>query len=904
MEKHSQVARQQFQILLERANKRFGKLRELQTRGDHSWPAAQSLFHKTFESFSRLWQFQLNNRSALLETGLQRAELGSIANKIGQLYYNYYLRSGDTNALLESYTFYDAVHTRQYFASTTGFTPDPAAAAQQMRFYARFVVVCLFLHRREEAMQLLQELQASVSSYMLQYSSPDVQEWQLVVNEVAAVMEADQFAMPLPRSPGSLEVPYTPPLRCRLTDPAAACAPHLPRLREAIFVSYRPRQVKVAELPLELFRMAQALEWQRPAPQLPPQQHVLAASGSETLGKPPSTGGAAVPVLQGKGATPLRDTAAEENGGARPSASSSLGLKAPNQASHKPGGAEGIGGGGGRSAAAGSVRPQPSAAEPTVVASQPQRHMPPQQQQQQQQAGPSVRAAPGAVAGPAGRSPPRQLLHRPSAQRLLTALLAVTAGMEQTAADEQFVLLYISADAAPEQLPLGALAGAGAGAGASGGAAAAFGAFGNPATSDADAGPSQGLAPDGVAVAAPRRLLLCPPPHHSPSSFPKQALLSNLSQARQFQLQTPPAATAAATPQQSGSSKCSGLATPSGTTPKVDEAVAVPRLNPMGASSKVGGAVCGGSAVGATATAAAAADGLLSPDELLSVTRRRLLLVLDSDMGGDFARLQGRELGFPLLCIAAPPWQALTSGPDTCPGKGQAGGVSAGPGIGPAGPSDSGRYGSLTAQALTCPAQALCALVGQTDPQSEALQRLQEVLDDTLLQLGQRMAEQLAAATQGSLAPVPSPPPAGALAAQGSDSRTGTELADMNRADPSPGSGDNACPAPATAGASSSCSAALTSSPPPSSSSSSSPPSFAAWAPVFADCLTRRLLLHFALYRACVHMHPRRNCNPAMVPKCFPPLPPAADATSDVLQQGVLRAAEVLGRPGIFSGRK
>lgn len=87
-------------------------------------------------------------RPALLDAGLQRSELGSIASKIGQLYYNFYLRSGDTGALSESYTFYDAVHTRQYFASTAD-APDPAAATRQLRFYARFVVVCLLMQRKE-----------------------------------------------------------------------------------------------------------------------------------------------------------------------------------------------------------------------------------------------------------------------------------------------------------------------------------------------------------------------------------------------------------------------------------------------------------------------------------------------------------------------------------------------------------------------------------------------------------------------------------------------------------------------------------------------------------------------------------------------------------------------------------
>lgn len=45
--------------------------------------------------------------------GLKRGEIGEIASKIGQLYYNFYLRNAETRYLLESYTFYQAIHSRQ-----------------------------------------------------------------------------------------------------------------------------------------------------------------------------------------------------------------------------------------------------------------------------------------------------------------------------------------------------------------------------------------------------------------------------------------------------------------------------------------------------------------------------------------------------------------------------------------------------------------------------------------------------------------------------------------------------------------------------------------------------------------------------------------------------------------------
>lgn len=46
---------------------------------------------------------------ALMELGLARTELGDIASKIAQLYYNFYLRTSSTRFLRESAVFYEAI---------------------------------------------------------------------------------------------------------------------------------------------------------------------------------------------------------------------------------------------------------------------------------------------------------------------------------------------------------------------------------------------------------------------------------------------------------------------------------------------------------------------------------------------------------------------------------------------------------------------------------------------------------------------------------------------------------------------------------------------------------------------------------------------------------------------------
>jgi hypothetical protein len=62
--------------------------------------------------------------------------------------------------------------------------------------------------------------------------------------------------MPVPRSPGQ-NVPFRLSLRCAPNQAEVKAAPHKMLLHDAVLVSYYPRQVKIAELPLDSFRMLQ-----------------------------------------------------------------------------------------------------------------------------------------------------------------------------------------------------------------------------------------------------------------------------------------------------------------------------------------------------------------------------------------------------------------------------------------------------------------------------------------------------------------------------------------------------------------------------------------------------------------------------------------------------------------------
>ena len=66
------------------------------------------------------------------------------------------MRTGEANYLAESYIFYEAILTREYFKD--GLYQDVSLASKQLRFFARFLTVCLVSNRREMVYQLVNQL--------------------------------------------------------------------------------------------------------------------------------------------------------------------------------------------------------------------------------------------------------------------------------------------------------------------------------------------------------------------------------------------------------------------------------------------------------------------------------------------------------------------------------------------------------------------------------------------------------------------------------------------------------------------------------------------------------------------------------------------------------------------------
>ncbi|KAI8378542.1 hypothetical protein BD560DRAFT_389678 [Blakeslea trispora] len=248
---------EEFQYLLEKSQSLFSGLRDLPPTGSHrQW---RPYFEKTFEVYTKLWKFQQTHRSILEDKsnyGLKRWEVGEIASKIGQLYYHYYLRTSETNYLYEAYVFYEAIHERQYFKDIIE-VKNSALMIKKMRYYARFIIVCLLLNKDENVRQLITELEQLIEEYTKNFKPPDAKEWQMVLEEIRTFTEAEKKLVPinLDRTPDKIQHRLAP-------DLAERSIGNLPKLRlqEAILVGSYQKQIKFSELTLDMYRMLQSLE--------------------------------------------------------------------------------------------------------------------------------------------------------------------------------------------------------------------------------------------------------------------------------------------------------------------------------------------------------------------------------------------------------------------------------------------------------------------------------------------------------------------------------------------------------------------------------------------------------------------------------------------------------------------
>ncbi|KAJ6397896.1 hypothetical protein OIU77_018830 [Salix suchowensis] len=247
-----------FHSLVESADRKFARVRDLPLYGR----APQNhYFQKVFRAYTRLWKYQQDNRSKLVDCGLSRWEIGEIASRIGQLYFNQYMRSSEARFLVEAYVFYEAILERKYFDSGGSGKAKVAVGVRfkELRFYARFLLVALILNKIDMVRLLAERFKTLVDDSKANFRETNFKEWKLVVQEIFHFMEVDSAFT------------NVRPLRyCALFDSHPASHPYLARFharkiikfRDALLTSYHKNEVKFAELTLDTYRMMQCLEWE------------------------------------------------------------------------------------------------------------------------------------------------------------------------------------------------------------------------------------------------------------------------------------------------------------------------------------------------------------------------------------------------------------------------------------------------------------------------------------------------------------------------------------------------------------------------------------------------------------------------------------------------------------------
>ena len=157
----------------------------------------------------------------------------------------------------EAFSFYSAIRARGYYSKAVK-EESPELMVKKLRYYARFIVVCLLLKKMKLVRDLVRELNKHVEDYKRIFEPEDFIEWTLVLSEIRAFMDAENLVT-------VIDVDETPviishrlnPLN---TPPAEKLAVNPLQLYEILIVGNVNDQTKFSELTLDMFRILQALE--------------------------------------------------------------------------------------------------------------------------------------------------------------------------------------------------------------------------------------------------------------------------------------------------------------------------------------------------------------------------------------------------------------------------------------------------------------------------------------------------------------------------------------------------------------------------------------------------------------------------------------------------------------------
>ncbi|XP_075572836.1 protein SCAI isoform X3 [Pelecanus crispus] len=180
-----------------------------------------------------------------------------LLDKSKQLFNGLSLRTSETSYLNEAFSFYSAIRQRSYYSQVNK-EDRPELVVKKLRYYARFIVVCLLLNKMDVVKDLVKELSDEIEDYTHRFNTEDQVEWNLVLQEVAAFIEADPVMVlnddnTIVITSNRLSETGAPLLEQGMIVGQLALA-------DALIIGNCNNQVKFSELTIDMFRMLQALE--------------------------------------------------------------------------------------------------------------------------------------------------------------------------------------------------------------------------------------------------------------------------------------------------------------------------------------------------------------------------------------------------------------------------------------------------------------------------------------------------------------------------------------------------------------------------------------------------------------------------------------------------------------------
>ncbi|ELP92990.1 hypothetical protein EIN_051550 [Entamoeba invadens IP1] len=250
----------QYLKLCEKSSLLFSQLYETSFLGE-GW---RPLYQRTFTTFAKLWKLQQTYRSAL-ENGkakFKRYDVGEIAAKIAQLYYHYYLRTSETQFLIESSTYYQEIKKHNYYKEDS-LIQRSFVLQRTLRFHARFLLVCLLTDKLKQGENVLSDFALTSAQLATEkLVQPNFQCHQLLAEEMKyIVLNIVNFIVTNREGRMSYSALSRINPQIVFSTKPKTTQPHGLTMYSAVLLDNKPNSFSFSELSISLLRMMHTLEF-------------------------------------------------------------------------------------------------------------------------------------------------------------------------------------------------------------------------------------------------------------------------------------------------------------------------------------------------------------------------------------------------------------------------------------------------------------------------------------------------------------------------------------------------------------------------------------------------------------------------------------------------------------------